>query len=108
MYEDAAQKREISVDEVIKDQFELATSAELKSKIQPGKETIEGDTAMVEAKDNQSGETEKIPFVKEDGDWKIAFDKFMQNLMNKMRDEMKTPVPTPAKTANSNNTEVNK
>lgn len=108
MYEDAAQKREISVDEVIKDQFELATSAELKSKIQPGKETIEGDTAMVEAKDNQSGETEKIPFVKEDGVWKIAFDKFMQNLMNRMRDEMKTPVPTPAKTANSNNTEVNK
>lgn len=91
MYEDAAQKRKISVDEVIKDQFELASSAELKSKIQSGKETIEGDTATVEAKDNNTGETEKIPFVKEDGVWKIAFDKFMEDLMNKMREEMKIP-----------------
>jgi len=80
MYEDAAQKRQISIDEVIKTQFELASSAELKSKIQSGKETIEGDTATVEAKDNRTGELEKIPFVKEDGVWKIAFDKFMQDL----------------------------
>ncbi len=108
MYEEAAQKREISVDEVIKDQFELATSAGLKSKIQPVKETIEGDTATVEAKDNQTGETEKIPFVKENGVWKLAFDKFMQNLMEKMREEMKMPAPNSAKPANSNKTEVNK
>ena len=108
MYENAAQKREISVDEVIKDQFELATSANLKSKIQPGKETIEGDTATVEAKDGQTGETEKIPFVKEDGVWKLAFDKFMQNLMDRMREETKMPVPNPAKPENSNKPAVNK
>jgi len=97
MYEDEAQKRNISVDEVIKDQFELATSADLKSKIQPGAETIEGDTATVEAKDNNTGELEKIPFVKEDGAWKIAFDKFMENLMNRMREEMKMPASNVSK-----------
>ncbi len=97
MYEDAAQKRNLSVDEVIKDQFELASSADLKSKIQPGKETIEGDTATVEAKDNNTGELEKIPFVKEDGVWKIAFDKFMENLMDKMREEMKSPASNVSK-----------
>ncbi len=67
MYEDAAQKRQISVDEVVKDQFELASSAELKSKLESGKETIEGDTATVEVKDNSTGNLERIPFVKEDG-----------------------------------------
>ncbi|MDQ3063783.1 MAG: DUF4878 domain-containing protein [Acidobacteriota bacterium] len=91
MYEDAAQKRQVSVDEVIKEQFELASSAELKSKLESGKETIEGDTATVEIKDNSTGNLEKIPFVKEDGVWKVALDKFMEDLMNKMREEMSMP-----------------
>jgi len=115
MYEDAAEKRKTSVDEVIKDQFELASSADLKSKIQPGAETIEGDTATVEAKDSNTGELEKIPFVKEDGAWKIAFDKFMENLMNKMREEMTMPASNLSKpdgdkppTATSNKSEMNK
>lgn len=108
MYEDAAQKRQISIDEVIKDQFELASSAELKSKIQPGKETIEGDTATVEAKDSQTGETEKIPFVKEDGVWKLAFDKYMENLMDRMREEMKLPAPNLSNSNGSNKPETNK
>jgi len=91
MYEDAAQKKQISLDEVIKDQFELASSAELKSKLELGKETIEGDTATVEVKDNSTGNLERIPFVKEDGVWKVALDKFMEDLMNKMREEMSMP-----------------
>jgi PBP1b-binding outer membrane lipoprotein LpoB len=97
MYEDAAQKRQISVDEVIKDQFESPSSGELKSKIQSGKETIEGDIATVEAKNNVTGELEKIPFVKEDGVWKIAFDKFLEDVINKMREEMKTPASNVSK-----------
>ncbi|MBA3694864.1 MAG: nuclear transport factor 2 family protein [Acidobacteria bacterium] len=108
MYEDAAQKRQISIDEVIKDQFELASSAELKSKLELGKETIEGDTAMVEVKDNTTGNLERIPFVKEDGVWKVALDKFMEDLMNKMREEMNMPASNLTKPDGSNKSEVNK
>jgi hypothetical protein len=91
MYEDAAQKRQVSVDEVIKEQFALDSSDELKSKLEAGKETIEGDTATVEVKDKSTGNLERIPFVKEDGVWKVALDKFMEDLMNKMREEMSMP-----------------
>lgn len=108
MYEDAAQKRQISIDEVIKDQFELASSAELKSKLELGKETIESDTAMVEVKDNTTGNLERIPFVKEDGVWKVALDKFMEDLMNKMREEMNMPASNLTKPDGSNKSEVNK
>jgi len=97
MYEDAAQKRQISVDEIIKEEFELASSAELKSKLELGKETIEGDTATIEVKDNSTGNLERIPFVKEDGVWKVALDKFMEDLMNKMREEMSMPVSNNSK-----------
>jgi len=107
MYEDAAQKRQISVDEVIKDQFELASSAELKSKIESGKETIEGDTATVEVKDNSTGNLERIPFVKEDGVWKVALDKFMEDLMNKMREEMNMPASNLSKPDGGNSPNLN-
>jgi PBP1b-binding outer membrane lipoprotein LpoB len=50
-------------------------------------EKIEGETATVEVKDQTSG-YETIPFVKEDGVWKIAFDKYQQAMMEKMRKEM--------------------
>ena len=41
-------------------------------------ESITGDTATLEVKD-EKGKWEKLPFVKEDGQWKIALDKAMQN-----------------------------
>lgn len=53
-------------------------------------ERIEGDTASVEVKDFTSG-YDTIPFVKEDGAWKISFDKYQQAMMEKMRQEMNMP-----------------
>ncbi len=107
MYEDAAQKRQISVDEALKEQFEATSGAELKSKLEVGKETIEGDTAMVEVKDNSTGNLEKIPFVKEDGVWKVALDKFMEDLINKMREEMSMPASNLSTPDGSNSPNLN-
>ncbi len=75
-------------------------------------ERIEGDAASVEVKDFTSG-YDTIPFVKEDGAWKIAFDKYQQAMMEKMRQEMNTPpanAPKPGgqPTANSNQSKANK
>jgi len=53
-------------------------------------EKIEGETASVEVKDLTSG-YDTIPFVKEDGVWKIAFDKYRQTMMEKMGQEMEPP-----------------
>jgi hypothetical protein len=76
-------------------------------------ERIEGDAASVEVKDFTSG-YDTIPFVKEDGAWKIAFDKYQQAMMEKMRQEMNVPAsnaPQPGggqAPAGSNQSEANK
>ncbi len=44
-------------------------------------EKIEGDKATLEIQDAKSGKWESLPFVKEDGAWKIAFDQLFRNTM---------------------------
>lgn len=46
-------------------------------------EKIEGETATVEIKDSGNG-YETLPFVKEDGKWKIAFDKYQELMQKKL------------------------
>lgn len=46
-------------------------------------EKIEGETATVEIKDSGNG-YETLPFVKEDGKWKIAFDKYQESMQKKL------------------------
>lgn len=43
-------------------------------------EKIEGDTATVEIKDAETGAVEQIPFIKENGQWKVAFDLYLEKL----------------------------
>lgn len=49
-------------------------------------EKIEGDAATVEIKDAANG-YETLPFVKEDGNWKIAFDKYQELMQKKLLQE---------------------
>jgi hypothetical protein len=46
-------------------------------------EKIDGDNATLEVKRDKSEEWDTLPFVKEDGAWKIAFDKFIDELRKK-------------------------
>lgn len=58
-------------------------------------EVITGDTATVEVKNNVTGDFQKVPFIKEEGVWKVALDKFLDDVMKKMREEMsKMPANT--------------
>ena len=59
-------------------------------------EKIENTTASVEVK-NKTGNYETIPFVNEDGTWKIAFDKYQLAIIEKARQEM-----SPKANSNSN------
>ena len=81
--EETAKKQNISVDAMLT-KVE-APSGELKN------EKIEGDTATVEIKNEAASENDLMPFVKEDGGWKIALDVFMDNVMKKMNEESKKP-----------------
>lgn len=82
-------------------------------------EVITGDTATIEVKNTVTNEFQKLPFVKEDGIWKVALDKFLEDVMKQMREEMnKIPanisIPdnanqTKTESKNSNtNSEINK
>lgn len=59
-----------------------------KTKMEFGTAIIDGDNAKVPVKDKASGETVNFPMKKEDGKWKVAFDKssVMEMGMEKMKD----------------------
>ena len=59
-----------------------------KTKMEFGTAIINGDNAKVPVKDKASGETVNFPLKKEDGQWKVAFDKssIMEMGMEKMKD----------------------
>ena len=70
-------------------------------------EKITGETATVEVKDKSAEKWTTLPFVKEDGVWKVALDKFMQDAMRQMTEQMKKPADS-NKTANTAKTKTDK
>ncbi len=58
-----------------------------KSKVEFGKAVINGDNAKVPVKDKEKGETVNFPMKKENGQWKVAFDK--TSMMEMVSDKMK-------------------
>ncbi len=102
MLEKSAKAQNITLDEL------LIREAEVQHQTVPDirNETIESDTATVEAKNSVTGEFDmKIPFVKEDGTWKIARDKYIADEIKKMNEQMNIPVnasPSDKSLTNSN------
>jgi pyruvate/2-oxoglutarate dehydrogenase complex dihydrolipoamide acyltransferase (E2) component len=43
-------------------------------------EKIEGDKATLEVKNFENGQFEEIPFIKEDGAWRIALDQVVEEI----------------------------
>ena len=95
MYQDLAQKRGKTAHEIIKAQFDTPLFGELRSQVETVNEKIEGDTAVVEIK-SRGKENEKIPLVREDGEWKLAFNQYMQTVIKKMTEDMNKPPTNPA------------
>jgi Domain of unknown function (DUF4878) len=72
MMEKFAKMQNKSLDEALKEPSGAPPPTSFESK----DEVITGDTATLQVKD-EKGNWESIPFVKEDGKWKIALDKAM-------------------------------
>jgi hypothetical protein len=52
-------------------------------------EKINGDMATLEVKNEKTDKWDPLPFVKENGEWKIALDKFLEDMMKSLGE--KTP-----------------
>jgi inorganic pyrophosphatase/exopolyphosphatase len=103
-----ADMQKTTVDEILKKDDESS----MKQTPETGEEKVEGDKATVESKNPATGEYDKIPFVKEEGTWKIALDTLMNDMMQKLTEQMKKPaVNMPDSNTNSpsaNNNSANK
>ena len=90
MIEKAAQAQKVTSDEVLASMSRKANAANKDALIETRNEQINGAAATLELKNPVTGGWDKIPFVKEDGRWKIALDKFMEDVL-KQTDEPAEP-----------------
>lgn len=90
MTEKTAKDQGKTLDEVLKSQAESNAKSNEKE-LETRNEKITGDTATLEIKNQTNGDWMTMPFVKEDGTWKIAFDKFVEDMINKIKDKLPKP-----------------
>ncbi len=92
LLEKAAKTQNTTVEELLKKD----NGAPFQELPETRSEKITGDTATIEIKDTATNGWEMIPFVKEDGIWKVALDKFLEDLQKRTPGEMnKTPADAP-------------
>ena len=84
MFDKVAKQQNKTTDEILKD-----VDKENKDEKMPEtrNEKIDGDTATLEVKNEKTGKWDSLPFVKEDKEWKIAFDKFVENMLKELQNK---------------------
>jgi hypothetical protein len=87
MITDEAKKKNQTLDEYVKQQVDTGKQDE-----EVANEKITGDTATIDLKDKTSNSSITLPMVMEDGEWKIAYDKFVKQ-MNEAFDKMSKEMP---------------
>ncbi len=99
----SAKAQNSTIDELLRKE----SSVKIQNLPETRNEKIEGDTATVEIKNETNGAFDMtMPFVKEDGAWKIARDKYIADLMKKATEDINKKL---AESTNSNsNSAVNK
>jgi hypothetical protein len=90
MFDKIAKEQNKTTDEMLKD-----IDKDDKSEKMPEtrNEKINGDTATLEVKNDKTNKWDSLPFVKENGNWKIALDKFLEDMMKNLGE--KTPDSSP-------------
>ena len=80
MHEQEAKAQNLNVDDIVKRQ---TLFSETQTSVEHRNEKIEGDRATLEVK-NSFGVWETVPFVKEDGTWKIDKQGFANQMMQEV------------------------
>lgn len=78
LFDRFAKAQNKSVDDILKDVDKDATAEKLP---ETRNEKITGDNATLEIKNDKTGQWDSLPFVKENGEWKVALDKFFENAL---------------------------
>ena len=81
LMEEGAKAKNQNLDDMLKEEASKTSSAEV-TDIKYSNEKVTGDTATVDM--TAKGETATMPLVKESGEWKLAIDKFIQDMKSKM------------------------
>ncbi|MEO6390215.1 MAG: DUF4878 domain-containing protein [Pyrinomonadaceae bacterium] len=90
MTEKTAKDQGKTLDEVLMAQAESSAKSNEKE-LETRNEKITGDTATLEIKNQTNGDWMTMPFVKEDGTWKIAIDKFVEDMLDKIKNKTSKP-----------------
>jgi hypothetical protein len=75
MMEEQAKRTNKTVDDVMEEGLEAANKEVPQQVPETRNEKIDGDSATLEVKDEKGNKWETVHFAKEDGGWKLAFDK---------------------------------
>ncbi|MEJ7848089.1 MAG: hypothetical protein WKF92_08385 [Pyrinomonadaceae bacterium] len=87
LLEEGAKEQNRPVEELLKekDQAPFLELPEL------GKETINGETAIIEIKNPVTGAFEPFPLVKENGEWKVAIDLYLERFEVELEGDEQQP-----------------
>jgi deoxyribodipyrimidine photolyase-like uncharacterized protein len=85
MFDKLAKEQNKSTDEMLK-----SFDKEDKNQKMPEtrNEKISGETATLEVKNDKTGKWDTLPFVKENGEWKIALDKFLEDMLKGLGEKL--------------------
>ena len=83
MMEKAAKEQKKSVDQALSEGFD-SPSAKTDKMPDTRNEKIDGDNATLEVQNDETKKWDKVYFVKEDKDWKIALDKTIEELFKSL------------------------
>lgn len=85
LFENTALAEKTTVDELLKKDG----GAPMQKLPEMREEKVESETtAYVEVKNDMTGDFEKLPLVKEDGQWKVAIDKYLEAMRQRLTEEM--------------------
>jgi hypothetical protein len=74
-----AQSPPKTLDEALQTGLSSTTNTDSNKMPETRNEKIDGDKATLEVKNDKTGQWETVPFIKEDGNWKIAFDQMFRD-----------------------------
>ena len=85
MFDKLAKEQNKTTDEMLK---EVDKDDKSEKMPETRNEKITGDTATLEVKNDKTNKWDPLPFVKENGEWKIALDKFLEDMMKSLGEKM--------------------
>ena len=85
MAQDEAKSKNVPVDEIIQNETLFSSDQRV---VEFRNQKIEGDNATIEVK-TSVGSFDRIPFIKEDGEWKIAKEKYLEEQLKQADEDSK-------------------